>query len=290
MAIEIRTWEDLANVASGNDYILMNDLDETTDGYNTYASSTANSGEGWAPITYDGKKIFDGNFHIIKGLYINRPNSNEQGLFKVLLNWGEVKNLGIADCDITGQDYVGGLVGNTEVFGGIKNCFVTGEITGNDYVGGLIGVSTNNHKGGGEEWEDIDGIYNCYSTCNVEGNEYIGGFCGYNENSDFNYCYSTGSVTGNSNVKGFLGESDTILNSCYYDKETSGRSDTKGGSIPKTTEEMKQEATFVNWDFINTWRINEGISYPKLQWQISPEPIIDRKIYIGGGLGSLYIG
>jgi hypothetical protein len=50
--LEIRTWYDLdaiGNNLSGS-YILMNDLDSTTDGYEELASPTANGGKGWQPI------------------------------------------------------------------------------------------------------------------------------------------------------------------------------------------------------------------------------------------------
>ena len=35
---------------------------------------------------------------------------------------------------------------------------------------------------------------------------------------------------------------------------------------------MKQQATFVNWDFDNIWGIEEGITYPFLQWQVDTTP------------------
>ena len=30
---------------------------------------------------------------------------------------------------------------------------------------------------------------------------------------------------------------------------------------------MKQQASFVGWDFANTWTICEGLGYPRLQWE-----------------------
>jgi hypothetical protein len=36
---------------------------------------------------------------------------------------------------------------------------------------------------------------------------------------------------------------------------------------------MRQEASFVDWDFENTWTICEGYDYPRLWWeQIACEP------------------
>ncbi|NIW92674.1 MAG: hypothetical protein GWN20_07210, partial [Phycisphaerae bacterium] len=52
----IRTWYDLNNIRndSSGDYMLMNDLDSTTDGYDELASPTANDGKGWHPLNGPG--------------------------------------------------------------------------------------------------------------------------------------------------------------------------------------------------------------------------------------------
>src|SRR6056297_2706735 len=64
--IGIYNWEDLYDIREDlyGDYILMNDLDSTSSGYDTLASSSANNGKGWLPIgdstnKFEGK--FDGN-------------------------------------------------------------------------------------------------------------------------------------------------------------------------------------------------------------------------------------
>jgi len=59
------------------------------------------------------------------------------------------------------------------------------------------------------------------------------------------------------------------LTNSYWDIETSGMFGSSGG-IGKTTAEMKQQATFVDWDFVNIWAIKEGVSYPYFLWQIPP--------------------
>ena len=88
-------------------------------------------------------------------------------------------------------------------------------------------------------------------------------------------------VNGSNEVGGLAGynEGETIEN-CYYDTNTSGCSDTGKGE-PKTTVEMKQQATFENWDFTNIWGIVEHVTYPYLQWQVKitsftpPSPVND---------------
>ncbi|MCI1209216.1 MAG: hypothetical protein LKF96_07225 [Treponema sp.] len=68
------------------------------------------------------------------------------------------------------------------------------------------------------------------------------------------YCYSTGLVSGTgSYIAGFLGDSSGIVTSCFYDRTTSGQSDT-GKVTPEFTSEMQTESTFTSaseggWDF-----------------------------------------
>jgi hypothetical protein len=52
----------------------------------------------------------------------------------------------------------------------------------------------------------------------------------------------------------------TVSNS-YWDMQTSGQSTSAGGA-GKTTAEMKQQATFVGWDFTDIWGIEENVTYP----------------------------
>lgn len=66
--------------------------------------------------------------------------------------------------NVTGHDWVGGLVGSAGV-GTIDTTFATGNVTGNANVGGLVGYLTN-------------GLNNSYSSGNVTGNLMVGGLMG----------------------------------------------------------------------------------------------------------------
>ncbi|WP_206731860.1 GLUG motif-containing protein, partial [Aliarcobacter trophiarum] len=87
--------------------------------------------------------IFDGKGYVIDGLYINRANENFVGLFGYTdsygANKGTILNLGLTNVDITGRDYVGGLVGHNNS-STITNSYVTGNVSGNTQVGGLVGT------------------------------------------------------------------------------------------------------------------------------------------------------
>ena len=58
------------------------------------------------------------------------------------------------------------------------------------------------------------------------------------------------------------------MTSSYWDIDASGLSTSDGGE-GKTTAEMVAQATFSSWDFTESagvWQIDEGVSYPCLQW------------------------
>jgi hypothetical protein len=165
--------------------------------------------------------IFDGNGNIISNAVINQPDSNYIGLFGFVGSGGKLRNLGIENVNITGRNFVGGLVGRND--SNISNCYSTGSVSGgsgSSNVGGLVGQS-------------IDGsISNCYSTGTVSGSSYssnVGGLVGYNMR--YNYggnisdCYSAGAVSGYSAVGGLVGAHDNgSIGNCYSTGTVSGYS------------------------------------------------------------------
>jgi len=40
-----------------------------------------------------------------------------------------------------------------------------------------------------------------------------------------------------------------------------------GLGSPLTDEQIKQQTSFIDWDFENIWMICEGKDYPRLQWE-----------------------
>jgi uncharacterized repeat protein (TIGR02543 family) len=65
------------------------------------------------------------------------------------------------------------------------------------------------------------------------------------------------------NVGGLVGEDLSVngITGSYYDSDVSGMGDT-GKGTPKTTAEMKMLTTFSGWDFVNTWKMTEDVTYP----------------------------
>ncbi len=281
-----------------------------------------NGGLGFIPIgnttvSFDGS--YDGNGKTISGLYINRPALDFIGFFG-LVNMAQILNVNLIGVDISGNNYVGGLVGYnayspvtschvtgtvnaTSMFCGgligqnypyshIGNSYSTAEVNGTYYVGGLIGnnslsnisgsFSTGNvsgiaYVGGFIGLHELTPVSNCYARGNVvraSGTETrLGGFVGWMYSGSMQRCYSTGTVSGAGWTpvsNGFAGAKLTgTFSYNYWDIESSGQPGS-AGAVPgelegKTTAQMKQQATFVTWDFTNTWHLspasNNGYPY-----------------------------
>jgi len=93
-------------------FILINNLDSNSIGYTWLAGPTANGGKGWQPIgTFTGS--FDAQRYEIRDLFIDRPGENYVGLFNRVGWEGVIKDIGVVNVTVIGQDYVGGLAGRS---------------------------------------------------------------------------------------------------------------------------------------------------------------------------------
>jgi len=126
-----------ANSALDRYYILVSDIDATD-------TATWNGGAGFTPIGPSGTSKFIGGFdgmgHAISHLFIYRPDASV-GLFGET-NWQtrHIRNVGLADVDITGGYMTGGLAGVLVTADPVENVYVQGKVTGgagNSVVGGL---------------------------------------------------------------------------------------------------------------------------------------------------------
>lgn len=116
-----------------DNYTLTQDID-------CYETETWNEGDGFDPIggaDYRFEGSFDGAGHTISGLYIDRESTEYVGLFGVVEEGSNVRNVGLIDVDVTGYEYVGALVGGLS--GTVENSYSTGEVNGYSYAGGLVG-------------------------------------------------------------------------------------------------------------------------------------------------------
>ena len=90
------------------------------------------------------KGTYDGNNKTISNLIVNAPNRNYQGLFGYTYK-AVIKNVTLANCNITGKQYTGGIVGYASSTT-IENCHVSGNISAKESDaskhGGIVGGAT----------------------------------------------------------------------------------------------------------------------------------------------------
>ncbi len=185
-----------------------------------------------------------------------------------------------SDADVIGNYRVGGLVGNNS--GTITTSFATGAVQGFYRVGGLAG-------------ENISGtIADCFATGDVSGfsgSHELGGLVGlqyrdsvYADGSEpvIRNSYATGSVTGGYNMQGILGlRMNGTCSGTYWDVMTSGIMSDGCGSSGLTTSEMRDQSSYVDWDFDTVWTINGD--YPKLQ--CTPASSVEHTVTPSTGTG-----
>jgi len=190
----------------------------------------------WIPIE-SFKGIFDGDGHIISGVYVNSPD-DDSGLFKSLGNNGIIKNLGMVAFYINGNEYVGGLVGKSEGRE-IINSYAIGSVRGYTYAGGLAGWNNN-----------TTGITNSYFVGSVGGDG----------------IYSQYSGLANPLNSTFF---DNIITNSYYDREVMGERLDDYDAYGKITRAMKSKSTYEsgNWDLKDIWELDNSINngYPYLR-------------------------
>ena len=237
-----------------------------------------NDGAGFSPIG-DEDLPFSGNYngdnHVIDGLYINRPEAVNIGLFGYQ-EWSDITLLGLTNVFVVGYEDVGSLVGHIED-SSISGCFAEGNVDGYQNIGGLVGYSVRStisscyttvdvnasftSGGMAAVLHDESAISNCYFTGNVSAYDYVGGIVGIANNyCAISNCYSTGSVSGTLNPGGLVGRNSySTINNSIWNIELSGQELAIGFDISGTVTnvlsasalEMQTISTYTNigWDF-----------------------------------------
>jgi hypothetical protein len=193
-------------------------------------TSTWYSGAGWLPIGNSSIKFtgtYDGGGYSISNLNINRPGSNEIGLFGEIDGISTarvlIKNLTLENVTITGYDQVGALVGRAEQYNDIENCHVNGSVEGRVNVGALTG------------WGRRTDFLKCSSSASVDANNisgamYHGGLVGHiNSTSTIKQCFASGNVSGRTRIGGLVGAIG--WNSYVEDSYATGYVTASGGGL-----------------------------------------------------------
>ncbi|MEQ3694826.1 MAG: GLUG motif-containing protein [Thalassolituus sp.] len=173
------------------------DFDTNADGVMDANDTYWNDGEGWEPIggwnAYF-SAVFDGNGYQIRNLYIDRPSTNNVGLFSsirgeaaAILSSGLTGQL----MSVSGKHWVGGFAGYV-MDATIRSSYSTGIIIGFRNVGGLFGEVRNSL------------LNNTLATGSVVGNSCAGGLLGGARDSSLINNFSTGRVINNDTPIGGL--------------------------------------------------------------------------------------
>ena len=253
MPIEISDWNDLDGVRNDltADYVLVNDLDSETDGYDGIGDDFERLGV----VALDGDAFtgsFDGDGFAIKDFVLGDDGRTDRGhgLFGGL-SGATVENLSVSGTvDLTGfaiESRAGGITGDLRDNSTIQNCVSHVDVTSDgDQVGGLVGLN-------------LATVTDSYATGSVEGDERVGGLVGQN-NDTVQTSYAVGLVTGNEKVGGLAGAEDRgTTTDSYWDTENTEQSTSASGT-GLTTDEMTGDDAETNmdgFDFVDIWETVE---------------------------------
>ena len=246
-AREINSLEDLRRI--GNDplfpldgrYCLCHDLDASAEETSLCIGNPDNAFSGW---------LF-GNHHHISGLSQSGARDVFNGLFCVLGEGGEVRDLFLPNVAITHSGSVTGtLAGRND--GMIENCHVTGRLVYDYYAnlrGGLVGengasgtisrstaiaeVGCNGESVGGLAGRNSGLISDSFFRGRVWGEKSVGGITGCQEGGSLHHSGAVGVVTASTgNAGGLTGlANNAVISGCFASSEIVSRSGPAGGLI-----------------------------------------------------------
>ncbi|MBW4839388.1 MAG: S-layer homology domain-containing protein, partial [Paenibacillaceae bacterium] len=193
--------------------------------------------------------------------------------------------------NVSGTNNVGGLVGRSD--GTVTESYATGHIEGNDSVGGLIGIKeggllnrsyfAGTVHGSGSYIGGLTGylfggiVSTSYNIGSASGYKIVGGLVGMSVDGYIGKSHSSGEVTAaTGDIGGVLGANNgTIMESNYWDAETSGLADACGFNngdygvpcvaVSLTSAEALSQASYAGLDFAADWFMLEGSTRPFLR-------------------------
>lgn len=276
---EIKTASDLNRLRNlntkDNHYVLTNDLDLSYDTTNT-KGLFYNSGAGWLPIS-DFYGSFNGNNHVISGVYINRPkdiSKDPVGIFENIYGKNNyIKNLIIKDVNINGYLNAGALAGTISITDEIEINNVSvigGKVNSSYYNGGLIG-GINVSKA---VTKNVNcNMYNLYSNVSVGNIDtvFAGGIIGVAEGQKLNVTISDSAsyskVSGNgslgdSAIGGIIGDSGLVNNLTINNAISAGSYKTQVATRLGAAVGYINQTNSVN--ISGVWYTNENKLYGKI--------------------------
>lgn len=217
---QITTWQNLywlsQNPGSWGAYCEQTadiDLPTTGDADDIHAWD---SNQGWTPIGNTTNKFhgfYNGHGHKVANLYINRPNTDNVGLFGHVGHVTStteatiIEQLGVMEVEVTGARGSGSLAGRVTGNGNtlIDKCYASnGSVVGDGATGGLVGSNNSYLTSPANNQKPIISksfadIAVSWSRKNPSGADKFGGLAGCNQKGITSNSYAIGSVTVNNN-------------------------------------------------------------------------------------------
>lgn len=190
---------------------------------------------------------FDGNNHSISGLNISSESSYQAlfGCIKSTNSLISITNLSVSG-SVSGDEYVGGIIGYSDYYTYVLNCSSSVTVTGRRNVGGIAGyiemmsifyccyntgkitsteATTTDNTGGILGYcSNLTQVLNCYNTGDISGSYTIGGIAGSINESYIVLCYNTGAISAIDYAGGIVGSihNESSVMSCYNRGTVSG--------------------------------------------------------------------
>lgn len=225
------------------------------------------------------KGHFDGQNHVVSGLYIYEPTTNEgQGLFGDIY-YATIENVGVVNSYIHGNNNVGAICGYSNYTWSwtaksyIRNCWNTSRIKGVGNVCGILGYA-----------ENATSVSNCWNSGKISstGNSIIAGIVGNvgplttdRSKSELFDCYNIGEIV-NPHSHQLRGISQSVSTNCY----TLGNYSNEESSVHKVSSEQ-----FANGEVC--FLLNHASSTGELVWhqdlntQVAPQLVGTSVVYRG---------
>ena len=254
------------------------------------------------------KGTYDGNNKTISNLTVNAPNSDYQGLFGNVYENGVIKNVTLANCNITGKKYTAGIAGSAS-YCTIENCRVSGSINATvsdaNCHGGIVGYARSTSITGcsvtgtistsvsNDTYGGILGyasysvtITSCENAANISGDgQKHGGIIGWDDDSRNNIerCLNTGEVKGSEYLGAIAGRgSSSRFSQCYYPAQSTVKAFGEGSKSNDYRGRGEVAYTITSGEHISNVEIAEqtGVTsaisgkkyYTKGEWTLTLTP------------------
>ncbi len=244
----------------GRDYVGgivgVNDEGSVSNSYNTGFVNGRNWVGGVVGISYSDGGVISNSYNTGS---VRGSDSYVGGV--VGYNGGSVSNVYNTGA-VSGDAYVGGVVGQSCNTASVSNAYNTGAVSGSGISGGVVGENYNGivsnaynsgvvngyNVGGVVGVNDGGSVSNVYNTGSVSGSDgYAGGVVGENRSGTVSNSYNTGSVSGDAYVGGVVGKirsgavSNSYYNTNFFDGNAIGvNSGTDENVVGKTSAELAE--------------------------------------------------